>query len=76
MPAPEPAVVFREVKVEVQVPCMVMVDPPPDYPDTDQNLMGAKGHIDQQVSLLLAARSLRGPYEAELVTALKGCTGH
>lgn len=75
---PEERVVFRDgpaVEVPKPVYCTPKVDPRPDYPDTDEALRAAAGHIDAQVGLLLAGRHLRGPYEAEIEQALHDCGG-
>lgn len=72
--APEPAVVIREVKVAVPVPCRIDMPPAPEWFDTATAIRAAKG-ADERAALVMAGRKQRQRYTAELTAALKACKG-
>jgi len=69
-----PKVETQIVNVPIPVPCKPDLGPEPDYPDTAAALVGVTD-IFAGVQLLKAGRLMRIAREAELLAALKACSG-
>jgi hypothetical protein len=71
-PAPEPVVVFKEVKVPVAIACDPDIGPEPAYVDTPEAITAAPDIFARTV-LLLAGRAQRIAREGVKSAALEEC---
>lgn len=68
----EPSLFIQKQNVPIPIPCIVKIDPVPDYPDTKEKIVTLP--LSDQVKALLSARTLREAWEPQALAALDGCS--